>query len=592
MRGRTSATLSRLLQPLACLLVLGVTHVALAANAQPNFVLILVDDAGFMDFGGYGGEANTPNIDEIADEGVRFTNYHTSPLCAPSRAMLLTGLDNHKTGVATIPEVLTEEQAKSPGYAMHLLPGVRTIADYLSNAGYETFMTGKWHLGRGEGDLPDSHGFDRSFALDASGADNWEQKSFMPFYDEAPWFEDGAPADLPADFYSSKFLVDKMLEYLRGRRQSKPFFAYIAFQAIHIPVQAPREFTDRYQGVYADGWQATLERRFARARELGLVPDDAVMPSMHASLRQWESLSAEEQALYERSMMVNAGMLEAMDHHIGRLVEYLRSSGEMENTVFVITSDNGPEFADPVASAGFRLWMRQNGYDSDIDRLGEKGSMVAIGPEWASAAAVPGSLFKVYASEGGTRVPLIVRGPGIAPRRFASSLNFVIDVAPTIADLAGVERADDMQGRSLVPILTGEAQEIYGDDDVVGLEVAGNAALFKGRHKVTRNTLPHGDATWRLHDLSRDPAEVDDLSEQSPALREELLADYEAYAQAMDVVALPADFDVYAQIAVNVAKKRLADNWPTLVIVGVAILGAALFGGFLLVRRLHRSRQA
>jgi arylsulfatase A-like enzyme len=137
---------------------------------------------------------------DLADEGVRFSNYHTSPMCAPSRAMLLTGLDSHRTGVATLPEVISEAQRDASGYALRLLPGVETIADLLKKGGYQTFMTGKWHLGRGEGDLPNGHGFDRSFALDASGADNWEQKSFIPFYDEAPWFEDGTPAQLPEDF--------------------------------------------------------------------------------------------------------------------------------------------------------------------------------------------------------------------------------------------------------------------------------------------------------------------------------------------------------------------------------------------------------
>ncbi len=434
-----------------------------------------------MDFGGFGGEAHTPHIDRLAEEGVRFSNYHTSPLCAPSRAMLLTGLDNHRTGVATIPEVLTEEQKRSPAYALHLQPGVRTIADLLREGGYQTFMTGKWHLGHGEGDLPDRHGFERSFVLDASGADNWEQKAYMPFYEEAPWFEDGAPATLPRDFYSSRFLVDKMLEYLDTRDRERPFFAYVAFQAIHIPVQAPREFTDRYAGVYQDGWHATLERRFQRARSLGLVPEDAVAPAMHPSLRRWESLSAEQQLHYERSMMVNAGMLEAMDHHAGRLIAYLETTGDLANTVFIVTSDNGPEFTDPVSDPSFRVWMGANGYHADPNRAGEPGYMGAIGAEWASAAAVPGSLFKMYASEGGTRVPLIVRGPGIEAEGFNAALTFVSDVAPTIAELAGLGARPQMDGRSLAPLLRGEKTRIYGEADAVGLEVAGNAALFKGR---------------------------------------------------------------------------------------------------------------
>ena len=215
----------RMCLQLLCLLC----FVPLVTAAQPNFVVILVDDGAFMDFGGYGGEAKTPNINQLADEGVRFSNYHTSPLCATSRAMLLTGLDSHRTGVATLPEVLRQEQQEAEGYALRLSPGVDTIADLLREQGYETYMTGKWHLGRGDGDLPVDHGFDRSFILDASGADNWEQKSFLPFYGEAPWFEDGEPAMLPDEFYSSRFLVDKMMEYLDTRDMQKPFLAYVAF---------------------------------------------------------------------------------------------------------------------------------------------------------------------------------------------------------------------------------------------------------------------------------------------------------------------------------------------------------------------------
>lgn len=170
-----------------------------AQPARPNFVILLIDDAAFMDLGIYGGEARTPNIDTLASGGAMFTRYYSSPLCSPSRAMLLTGMDSHLTGVSTIPEVLPKEHEGQPGYTMRLEPGVATLADRLKPLGYRTLMTGKWHLGSGKGDLPVAHGFERSFALDASGADNWEDKSYMPYYADAPWYEDGKPASLPED---------------------------------------------------------------------------------------------------------------------------------------------------------------------------------------------------------------------------------------------------------------------------------------------------------------------------------------------------------------------------------------------------------
>jgi arylsulfatase/uncharacterized sulfatase len=552
------------------------------AAPPPNIVLILVDDAGLMDFGGYGGEARTPHIDEIADAGVRFSNYHTSPLCAPSRAMLLTGVDNHMTGIATIPEVLTEEQSMHPGYSMHFVDGIRTVADKLRDSGYRTYMTGKWHLGSGEGELPGAHGFDRSFVLDASGADNWEQKSYMPYYDHAPWFEDGEPADLPEDFYSSEFIVDKMLEYLETGDQGAPFFSYLAFQAIHIPVQAPVEFTDRYEGVYSEGWDRLRQQRFETAKRNGLVEGDGAAPQLHQSLRSWDSLSGDEKRWFERAMMVNAGMLEAMDFHIGRLISQLKQQGQFSNTVFIVTSDNGPEFGFPGSSALFQFWMGANGYNTDIEHLGEKGSLVAIGPEWASAASTPGSLFKFYASEGGTRVPLIVSGPGVARvAGFKRAMVQVTDLTPTILSMANVDpdvrhEGTPMTGRSLAGLLSGEVTSVYPDDQPIGMEVSGNASLIKGEYKLTRNTLPHGDGRWRLYRLREDPAELVDLSDELPEIKAALLADYEVYANTVGVLPTNLDFDVGAQVGRNTIARVLQQNAAFLVGLMIAFLLLAL----------------
>lgn len=554
------------------------------ANERPNVVVLLVDDGGFMDFGGYGGEAATPNINRIADQGVRFSNYHTSPLCAPSRAMLLTGLDNHRTGVGTIPEVVTAAQKQSRAYRLSLLPEVETIADRLKAAGYQTYMTGKWHLGREEGDLPNHHGFDRSFTLDASGADNWEQRSYMPYYEFAPWYEDGEPADLPEDFYSSRFFIEKMIEYLDVRDRQRPFFSYVAFQAIHIPIQAPREFIDRYEGVFTDGWDRLREQRFVRAKELGLVPDEAEPPELHPSLRAWDTLSDPERQHYETSMMVNAGMIEAMDHYIGQLLDYLESEGELDKTLFVITSDNGPEFNDPSTDPAFLWWMSQNDYHLDQDKLGGIGYLGAIGTEWASAAAIPGSLYKMYATEGGTRVPLIVSGPGVDTREgFNGALNFVTDIAPTIADVAGVD-ATGMDGRSLLPLLGAGESGVYTSEDEIGLEVAGNAALYRGDYKITRNTRPHGDFVWRLYNVTEDPAEANDLSEAMPELKSRMLAAYAAFEQEMGVVAVPEDFDMVSQITANTTAVVLNRNLPRIVAIGVGVL-VLLVSVYLLIRR-------
>ncbi|ARN75204.1 arylsulfatase [Oceanicoccus sagamiensis] len=535
---------------------------AQADTPRPNIVMILVDDAGLMDFQPFGSEARMPNIQQLADQGVSFTHYRTSPLCSPSRAMLLTGVDNHRTGVATIREVIPDQHLNQPGYSLSLEPGVKTIADHLRSAGYRTYMTGKWHMGDKVKDLPVSHGFDRSFVLDASGADNWEQRPYMAYYATAPWYEDDKPATLPEDFYSSEFIVSKMLEYLEGdyttaEEQQKPFFAYLAFQAIHIPIQAPREFTENYNGVFDQGWHKLREQRWQKAQALGLVPEGAPLASIPEDLREWENLSDEERRYYAKAMQVNAGMLEAMDFHIGRLMQWLEERGELDNTVFVVTSDNGPEFNDMATNPGIRLWNAISGYQNDIETMGEKNSLVSIGPEWAYAAASPSKQFKFYTHDGGIRVPLIMSGPGLPEGERRSAFSLVTDITPTLLDYLqlSVKPEVAITGRSLKPVIEDSSAVIYGLEDAVGIEVAGNAALFKGDYKLSRNLPPYGDGQWRLFNVATDPGETQDLTDANPALFQQLLKDYQGYAEDFGVQAMPPGYNSIEMVTRNTVKK-------------------------------------
>lgn len=559
----------------------------------PNFVVLLADDLALMDLGIYGGEARTPNIDALARRGRMFTRYYTSPLCSPSRAMLLTGLDNHRTGVATIPEVIPQEHVGKKGYSLRFEPGVTTIASRLKQRGYRTFMTGKWHLGHEAGDLPNSHGFDRSFVLDASGADNWEQKSYMPYYADAPWFEDGKAATLPKDFYSSRFLIDRMVDYLGEGDQQKPFFAYVGFQAIHIPVQAPPEFTRKYRDTYRQGWAAMRKARWERAQANGLIPRGAPLADPPRGLRQWESLSRDEQALFARNMAINAGMIEAMDHHIGRLVEHLKRTGQYDNTVFVFTSDNGPEPSNPLAtSRTMQWWLDNNGYSVSADNWGGKGTYAFIGPEFANAAASPGAMFKFYSAEGGLHVPMIMAGPGIAPAAPSAAMATVSDIAPTLLAMAGgTPDAKAFDGRSLVPLLTGQSDAVRSPETATGFEVSGNAALFKGSYKLVRNLKPYGDGVWRLYDIASDPGETRDLSQSDPAKFREMMAEYRAYAKRNGVLEMPEGYDSTVEIGKNTVRKMAARYWYVLLGAG-AVLVALLYGVYRLVRRIGRVRQA
>ncbi len=562
------------------LFLLTIPHQAFAdtISPQPNIVLILVDDAALMDFGAYGGEAATPNIDKLAKSGTMFTNYHTSPSCAPSRAMLLTGYDSHLTGVPNLPLFLPPEQVDEPGYEGILNNKVQTVATRLKQGGYSTFITGKWHLGHTEKTLPTKRGFDRSFILDASGADNYEHKAYLPTQSKPPWYEDGQPIDLPKDFYSSRNLVDKMMQFMEeDTDNTNPFFAYLAFQAIHIPVQAPKAFIDKYESVYEKGWDELKKERFEKAKALGLIPADVEMGAMLPQLTRWEAESADNKKLKAKAMAVNAAMLEAMDFHIGRYMDFLAKKGQLENTVFVITSDNGPEASDPSLVAGMGLWMKSAGYHREYESLGQKGSWNFIGPQFASAAAGPSSYFKFYAGEGGVRVPLIVSGVNLPQGQQKNALSFVTDVTPTILDIAGVASDNrEFTGRSLYNVINGDTNRVYQPNEAVGIEVAGHAALYKGTHKLVRNGPPYGDNVWRLYNLQNDPGEMQDLAKSDVPLFDDMRKAYQQYATKMGVLEMPPNYSVMLEIQRKFKVHLIELATPWLIILGVLFVGLFL----------------
>lgn len=564
-----------------------------AAAQRPNILMIVADDLGFSDLGVYGGEARTPNLDRLARDGALFSQYRTSPLCSPSRAMLLTGVDAHRTGVATIPEVLPPEHKGRPGYVLHLEPGVETLATRLQRAGYRTYLSGKWHLGDRPQDLPSAHGFGRSFALDASGADNWSHKSYMPYYASAPWFEDGKPVRYPDGRYSSTVIADRLLGWLDEDRASKaPFFAYVAFLAVHIPVQAPVELTETYARTYEDGWDALRERRLSRLKAAGLAPPDAVLPPPHPRFRRWDSLPEAERRLLARSMAVHAAMIEMMDREIGRILARLEATGERGNTIVVFTSDNGPEPSDPLSQTGYDLWMAANGYRRAIDGLGGPGSMNFIGPEWANATATPGALFKFYTTDGGVRVPLLVAGPGVKAGLRADGNAFATDLAPTLLELAGGAPAGpgarSIDGRSQAPVLSGATAAVREPGDAIGIEVSGNAALIDGGLKLVRNAGAWADGAWRLFDITSDPGETRDLSQERPEDLARLKAAYAAFAARVGVLEMPPGYDIQRQVAVNALGKQLETYGPRL----LALVAAGLLLVALIIRLLRRRRSA
>ncbi len=561
--------MQRAVQSAICTLLLCVLAAppALAQDNRPNILLVLFDDVGFMDFGVYGSDTRTPNIDALARNGVMLSRYYSSPFCGPSRAMLMTGMDNHQVGMGTLVETVTDEMRASPGYSMNWSAGQKTIGTLLSEAGYQTYVTGKWGIGETAANLPNKFGFDRSYVMDATGGSNYDATPYLPGYHAVDWFEDGKPITLPDDFYSSRSLVDKLIDYIDTGDADRPFFAFLSLQAVHIPVQAPVSYIDRYNGVFDEGWDAMREARLQRAIDLGLVPATTTLAPRPDSHRAWDDLTPEEQMVSAREMQVNAGMMEAADHHIGRLLRFLESTGQLDNTIVIVTSDNGPESAvtelkglQNVVLDGIK-WIE--GFDTSFENLGQPGSLTAIGPEWASVSAAPFDLYKFYGSEGGLRVPLVAAGPGIAAAGIQDAPVHVADLVPTMLDAAGVPYdANGFYGQSALPFLSGASDTTYADDESFGVEVSGNAALYRGQWKITRISLPMGDSQWRLYDLSVDPGETTDLSGDYPELFADMLAEYRSYSEEVGVFELGPDDYALKVLASKVTSKVVKKYGP------------------------------
>lgn len=529
-----------------------------APPRQPNIVILLADDWGFSDVGAFGAEFATPNIDALAFAGTRFSNFHVAGSCSPTRAMLQTGVMNHRNGLGNMPETIPDEHRGKPGYDTVMNHRVVTIAQLLKAAGYRTYFTGKWHLGSDTTRLPHARGYDRAYSLADAGADNFEQRPIEGMYDNAAWTENGKPATLPKDYYSSRFVVEKMIDYVEaGRTSGKPFLASINFLANHIPVQAPDSDIARYAALYKDGWTALRAARAKRAAALGIVPVGVPIVTMPTT-PDWTKLDADERAAAVRVMQAYAGMATAMDREVGRLVAHLKSTGDYDNTIFVFLSDNGAEPTNPFHSLRNRLFLGMQ-YDLSTANIGRRGSFSAIGPGWASAAASPLSGYKFSATEGGLRVPLIIAWPGNAALRaggISDGLAHVTDIVPTLTELAGVpghggawqgKAVEPVTGRSLVPVLTGKAGSVHGDAPL-GYELSGNAALFRGDYKLVRNLAPTGDGQWRLYDIKADPGETRDLAAAMPDRFAAMLADYRAYAKANGVLDMPAGYTADEQI--------------------------------------------
>lgn len=576
-------------------------QLAPAPAQRPNVVFILLDDAGFSDFGAYGGEIATPNIDRIARSGARLTNFHTASSCEASRAMLMSGVDNHPAGAGSLKVVLADNQRGMPGYEGHLSEQAHSLGRLLQDGGYATYYAGKWDLGDGIARAPGARGWDRYIALEQTGADNFEDgKIYAPLNLEARRWEDGKRAVLPANFYSSDQYTNRLIQYIEdGRANHKPFFAMLALQAVHSPLQAPDADIARYLHRYESGWARIRAERYQRQVALGLVPAGLALPHAPGS-RAWEQLSDSERHAYATKMAVFAAMMDNADQNVGRLRAYLETTGQLANTAFVVMSDNG---ADPYElnrlNLPFKLWYRLR-FNLDPESMGKKGSYVHYGQEWAEVSNTPFALFKGTAGEGGMRVPFMLSYPKrIQPGQIENGFAYATDFLPTMLDLAGIALpGQDYRGRrlhaptgtSLLPHLAGSSAAFHPASEAIGFEATGAEALFKGRYKLRRDGPPFGDGKDRLIDLVADPLERNDLSASRPGVLRELQADMARYVEKNGVIRPPPGFNATRQVLIN--------NWPILLrqlapILGAAVLALALVAAVAchLLRRFARARR-
>jgi arylsulfatase A-like enzyme len=534
-----------------------------ATDQRPNIIVVLLDDTGVADIGAYGSEISTPSIDRLAANGVQFTNFHAAAACTPTRGMLLTGVDNHLVGMGNMLEIMADNQFDQPGYEGFMGYSVVTLPTLLNDAGYHTYMAGKWHLGKTKKSIPAARGFERSISLMESGADNFEKKSYLPMYDNVHFYEDFEEVDLPDDFFSTDYYTDRLIEYIgKDNGDGQPFFAYLSLQAQHYPLQAPDKYIEKYSGMYEAGWDEIRAQRYAKQVKQGIVPAGLVLPPIAGS-PTWDSLSDEDKRMYAKRMAVYAGMLENVDFNLDRLMTYLDEIGETDNTVIVFMSDNGADNNEQ--DKAFPEWYAAN-FDLSYERMGMPGSYVNYGPGWAGASGTPLTLFKGAASEGGLRVPLIIAGPaGIKSDVKTDSFAFVTDVAPTLLELAEVaapagpyngKDVHPISGTSMLDYLRGAAEYIHGPSEAVIYEMAGSAAVFQNGYKLTKNNPPFGNRQWRLFRPVEDPIEANDLVAGEPELVAALLAEYERFADEVNLIEVPDDYNPLKQLQKNAARNQ------------------------------------
>ena len=512
---------------------------------RPNIVLIVADDLGWSDLGSFGGEIHTPNLDNLAFSGLRLTNFYVAPTCSPTRSMLLSGTDNHLAGLGNMEEELGPNQRGRPGYEGYLNRDVISFATLLQEAGYRTMMSGKWHLGASLELGPESRGFDDAFVIANGISNHFRQERIVGFkVDEitkAPYRENGISVDLKEPFYSSELYTDKIIQYIEKHRKdnkfkNNPFFAYAAYSAPHWPLQAPDYYIKKYEDNYHAGYRAIKSRRLENMKKMGLIRE-GLNPEESNLWPKWSQLDENTKQEEAKKMAVYAAMVEALDFHIGRLVDFLDKSELLNNTVIIFLSDNGAEGNDPGVILENARWIPKN-FDNSIENMGRANSHISYGPRWAEVSAAPFKDFKAFPSEGGIISPAFITYPGFKRQgRIDGAFSTVMDIAPTLLDIANIDypkntykgmKVHPLKGRSMIDFLMERKNKIHSNQYVMGWELFNRGAIRQGIWKIVFIEKPHGDGEWSLYNLKEDPLEQNNLADiNKDKLKEMMLLWYE-----------------------------------------------------------------
>ena len=503
---------------------------------KPNIVLIMADDMGYSDIGCYGGEIATPNIDALAEDGIRFTQFYNTARCCPTRASLMTGLYQHNTGMGW----MTASNLGHPGYTGDLNNQCVTIAEALDGTDYARYMTGKWHLTHSDYQKPDAsnhnwplqRGFDRFFGHLTGGGGYYHTRTLLSNNRMIePW----------EDFYLTRAVSDSTVGMIREhfkKDRDQPFFFYVAYYAPHRPLHALDEDIEKFRGDYMKGWDRLREERFKRMQKMGIADSSWKLSERHPRVPAWDDIPEEQKKIWDARMAVYAAQVHRMDIGIGRIVSVLKEHDELENTLLVFLSDNG---ACAERGGGPELSLE------DLDRLGEANPKQSYRINWANASNTPFRWFKKNEYEGGNATPLVVHWPdklGKQTRINKDQVGHVIDMMPTLLDVAGADypvsyqghAIHPVQGKSLLPALEGRSFE----RGPLFFEHEANRAVRSGNWKLVANAAnnPPYKGEWELYNLEWDRSETYDLSEKYPEKAEELSAMWDKWAKENNVYPL------------------------------------------------------